>query len=152
MSGTQDVVIAGGVQTMSKIPIGSSMIAGQPLGFDHVFHTSPGWVDRFGKAPVNQFYGASEIAKKWGFSREDLETYSLASHQRADKARSAGWFDKEITAINGLERDETIRANTTMERMAELEAFDEHGLITACLLYTSPSPRDKRQSRMPSSA
>jgi len=131
MSGTQDVVIAGGVQTMSKIPIGASMVAGRELGFDHPFHTSPGWVERFGTAPVNQFYGASEIAKKWGFSREDLEAYSLASHQRADKARSEGWFDTEITAINGLEQDETIRANTTMERMAELEAFDEHGLITA---------------------
>jgi len=131
MSGTQDVVIAGGVQTMSKIPIGSSMIAGQALGFDHVFHTSPGWVERFGKAPVNQFFGASEIAKKWNFSRQDLEAYSLESHKRADKARSEGWFDREITPINGLEQDETIRANTTMERMAELEAFDEHGLITA---------------------
>lgn len=131
MSGTQDVVIAGGVQTMSKIPIGASMVAGQTLGFDHPFHTSPGWVERFGTAPVNQFYGASEIAKKWGMSREDLEAFSLASHKRADKARSEGWFDREITPINGLEQDETIRANTTMERMAELEAFDEHGLITA---------------------
>lgn len=131
MSGTQDVVIAGGVQTMSKIPIGASMVAARDLGFDHPFHTSPGWVERFGTAPVNQFYGASEIAKKWGLSREDLEAYSLASHKRADKARSEGWFDREITPINGLEQDETIRANTTMERMAELEAFDEHGLITA---------------------
>ena len=131
MSGTQDVVIAGGVQTMSKIPIGASMIAGQSLGFDHPFHSSPGWVERFGTAPVNQFFGASEIAKKWGLSRHDLETFSLASHKRADHARSEGWFDREITPINGLEQDETIRANTTMERMAELEAFDEHGLITA---------------------
>ena len=131
MSGTQDVVIAGGVQTMSKIPIGASMVAGRELGFDHPFHTSPGWVERFGTAPVNQFYGASEIAKKWGFSRRDLEEFSLASHQRADKARSEGWFDREITPINGLEQDETIRANTTLERMADLEAFDEHGLITA---------------------
>jgi acetyl-CoA C-acetyltransferase len=131
MSGTQDVVIAGGVQTMSKIPIGASMLAGQPLGFDHVFHTSPGWVARFGKAPVNQFYGASEIAKKWNFSRRDLEEYSLESHKRADTARSEGWFDREISPINGLAQDETIRANTSLERMAELEAFDEHGLITA---------------------
>jgi len=131
MSGTQDVVLAGGVQTMSKIPIGSAMIAGQTLGFDHVFHTSPGWVERFGTAPVNQFYGASEIAKKWNFSRRDLEEFSLASHQRADRARSEGWFDKETTPLNGLEQDETIRANTTLERMAELEAFDKHGLITA---------------------
>ena len=131
MSGMQDVVIAGGVQTMSKIPIGASMIAARDLGFDHPFHTSPGWVERFGTAPVNQFYGASEIAKKWSLSREDLEAYSLASHQRADKARNQGWFDREITPINDLQQDETIRANTTMERMAELEAFDDHGLITA---------------------
>jgi len=131
MSGTQDVVLAGGGQTMSKIPIGSAMIAGQTLGFDHVFHTSPGWVERFGTSPVNQFYGASEIAKKWNFSRRDLEEFSLASHQRADRARSEGWFDKETTPLNGLEQDETIRANTTLERMAELEAFDKHGLITA---------------------
>jgi acetyl-CoA C-acetyltransferase len=131
MSGTQDVVIAGGVQTMSKIPIGASMIAGRELGFDHPFHTSPGWLKRFGDAPVDQFYGASEIAKRWGFSRKDLEEFSLNSHRRADKARDSGWFNKEISSINGLEQDETIRANTSMERMAELEAFDAHGLITA---------------------
>ncbi|MGB0906836.1 MAG: acetyl-CoA C-acetyltransferase [Maricaulaceae bacterium] len=131
MSGTQDVVIAGGVQTMSKIPIGASMVAGQALGFDHPFHTSPGWVERFGTAPVNQFYGASQIAKKWGFSRRDLEEFSLESHLRADKARSEGWFDREITAINGLEQDETIRASSTLEKMAELDALDENGLLTA---------------------
>ena len=166
MSGTQDVVLAGGVQTMSKIPIGASMIAGQTLGFDHVFHTSPGWVERFGKEPVSQFHGAEMIAKDWGFSRQDLEEYSLASHQRAAHARAEGWFDREITAINGLEQDETIR-DTSMEKMAELNTLVEGGVITAgvasqtcdgssamliasadavkrynCLLYTSPSPRD----------
>ena len=130
MSGTQDVVIAGGVQTMSKIPIGASMIAGQTLGFDHVFHTSPGWVERFGKEPVSQFHGAEMIAKDWGFSRTDLEEYSLASHQRAAHARAEGWFDREITAINGLEQDETIR-DTSMEKMAELNTLVEGGVITA---------------------
>ena len=130
MSGTQDVVIAGGVQTMSKIPIGASMIAGQTLGFDHVFHTSPGWVERFGKEPVSQFHGAEMIAKDWGFSRRDLEEYSLASHQRAAHARAEGWFDREITAINGLEQDETIR-DTSMEKMAELNTLVEGGVITA---------------------
>jgi acetyl-CoA C-acetyltransferase len=107
------------------------MIAGRELGFDHPFHTSPGWLKRFGDAPVDQFYGASEIAKRWGFSRKDLEEFSLNSHRRADKARDSGWFNKEISSINGLEQDETIRSNTSMERMAELEAFDAHGLITA---------------------
>ena len=130
MSGTQDVVLAGGVQTMSKIPIGASMIAGQTLGFDHVFHTSPGWVTRFGKEPVSQFHGAEMIAKDWGFSRQDLEAYSLASHQRAAHARAEGWFDREITAINGLEQDETIR-DTSMEKMAELNTLVEGGVITA---------------------
>jgi len=130
MSGTQDVVIAGGVQTMSKIPIGAAMIAGQQLGFDHVFHTSPGWVERFGKAPVSQFHGAEMIAKDWGLSRRDLEEYSLASHQRAAHARAEGWFDREITAVNGLEQDETIR-DTSLEKMAELDPIAEGGVITA---------------------
>lgn len=130
MSGTQDVVIAGGVQTMSKIPIGASMIAGQALGFDHVFHTSPGWVERFGKEPVSQFHGAEMIAKDWGFSRRDLEEYSLASHQRAAHARAEGWFDREITPINGLEQDETIR-DTSIEKMATLEPIAPGGVITA---------------------
>ena len=130
MSGTQDVVIAGGVQTMSKIPIGAAMIAGQTLGFDHVFHTSPGWVDRFGKEPVSQFHGAEMIAKDWGFSRRDLEEYSLASHQRAAHARSEGWFDREITPINGLEQDETIR-DTSLEKMADLDPIAPGGVITA---------------------
>ena len=130
MSGAQDVVIAGGVQTMSKIPIGSSMVAGQTLGFDHVFHTSPGWVDRFGKEPVNQFHGAEMIAKDWGFSRKDLEEYSLASHQRAAHARAEGWFDREITAVNGLEQDETIR-DTSLAQMAELKTLIDDGRLTA---------------------
>ena len=130
MSGAQDVVIAGGVQTMSKIPIGSSFIAGQTLGFDHVFHTSPGWVDRFGKEPINQFHGAEMIANDWGFSRQDLEKYSLASHQRAAHARAEGWFDREITPINGLEQDETIR-DTSLEQMAELKTLAEGGVLTA---------------------
>ena len=130
MSGTQDVVIAGGVQTMSKIPIGAAMIAGQTLGFDHVFHTSPGWVDRFGKEPVSQFHGAEMIAKDWGFSRRDLEEYSLASHQRAAHARAEGWFDREITPINGLEQDETIR-DTSLEKMADLDPIAPGGVITA---------------------
>jgi len=133
MSGTQDVVIAGGVQTMSKIPIGSAMICARELGFKDPYSTSPGWVKRFGDAPVSQFYGASQIAKKWGFSRRDLEEYSLASHQRADHARSAGWFDREITPVNGLEKDETIRAGSTLEKMAELDALDDDGLLTAAV-------------------
>lgn len=132
MSGTQDVVIAGGVQTMSKIPIGSAMICARDLGFNDPYSGSQGWVARFGDAPVSQFYGAAQIAKQWGFSRRDLEEYSLASHERAAHARSEGWFDREITAIGGLEQDETIR-ESTIEKMATLDALDEDGLLTAAV-------------------
>ena len=132
MSGTQDVVIAGGVQTMSKIPIGSAMICARDLGFKDPYSTSEGWVARFGNEPVSQFYGAEKIAEKWGFSRRDLEEYSLASHQRAAHARAQGWFDREITPINGLEQDETIR-ETSIEKMAELDVLQEGGRITAAV-------------------
>ena len=133
MSGTQDVVIAGGVQTMSKIPIGSAMICARDLGFNDPYSGSEGWVKRFGDAPVSQFYGAEQIAKQWGFSRRDLEEYSYASHQRADHARSEGWFDREITALGGLDQDETIRASSTLEKMAELDVLQEGGRITAAV-------------------
>ncbi|MGH8845845.1 MAG: beta-ketoacyl synthase N-terminal-like domain-containing protein, partial [Polaromonas sp.] len=66
MSGTQDVVLAGGVQTMSSIPISSAMLAGQALGFTTPFAESLGWQARFGDAPVNQFYAAQRIADHWG--------------------------------------------------------------------------------------
>jgi len=133
MSGTQDVVIAGGVQTMSKIPIGSAMICARDLGFKDPYSGSPGWVKRFGDAPVSQFYGAEAIAKKYGFNRRDLEEFSLASHDRAAHARKEGWFEKEISPINGLEQDETIREGTTLEKMASLDVLQEGGQITAAV-------------------
>src|SRR3954451_7267570 len=75
MSGTQDVVIAGGVQTMSQIPIGYAFSAAEPLGLGDPFSGSQGWVARFGGQPVSQFHGASMIAEKWGFSREAMEVF-----------------------------------------------------------------------------
>jgi acetyl-CoA C-acetyltransferase len=133
MSGTQDVVIAGGVQTMSKIPIGSAMICARDLGFNDPYSGSPGWVGRFGNEPVSQFHGAEMMAKKWGFTREDLEAFSLESHMRAERARVEGRFDREITPIAGLEQDETIRANSTLEKMAELDVLAPGGCITAAV-------------------
>ncbi|MGH8465522.1 MAG: beta-ketoacyl synthase N-terminal-like domain-containing protein, partial [Pseudomonas sp.] len=73
MSGTQDVVAVGGVQTMTQIPISSAMLAGQPLGFSDPFSGSKGWQARFGNQPVNQFYAAQRIADHWQLSREDME-------------------------------------------------------------------------------
>ena len=130
MSGTQDVIIAGGVQTMTQIPISSAMIAAQPLGFKDPFSGSKGWVERFGNQPVSQFHGAQMIADKWNISRLDMEKFSLESHVRARKAIAEGRFKKEILPIAGLEHDETTR-ETTLEKMATLEPLAPGGTITA---------------------
>ena len=84
MSGTQDVVLAGGVQTMSSIPISSAMLAGQPLGFTTPFAESLGWQKRFGNAPVNQFYAAQRIADHWGISREAMEAFVAFRGRKPD--------------------------------------------------------------------
>jgi len=130
MSGTQDVVIAGGVQTMTQIPISSAMIAAKPLGFSDPFSGSEGWVKRFGSQPVSQFVGAQMIADKWKISREEMEKFSLESHVRARKAIAEGRFDREIVEIAGLKQDETTR-ETTLEKMATLEPLAPGGTITA---------------------
>jgi len=130
MSGAQDVVIAGGVQTMTQIPISSAMVCAKPLGFDDPFSGSKGWVERFGNQPVSQFVGAQMIADKWNISREEMERFSLESHVRARKAIAEGRFKKEIVAIAGLEHDETTR-ETTLEKMATLEPLAPGGTITA---------------------
>jgi len=130
MSGTQDVVIAGGVQTMSQIPISSAMIAAQPLGFKDPFSGSTGWTARFGNAPVSQFVGAQMIADKWQISREDMEVFSLESHRRARAAIAEGRFAREIIETHGLLHDETTR-ESTLEQMAKLEPLAPGGTITA---------------------
>ena len=124
MSGTQDVVLAGGVQTMSSIPISSAMLAGQPLGFTTPFAESIGWRARYGDQPVDQFYAAQRIADRWGSSRVDMEAFAKESHDRALKAIAEGRFDREVvpyTLPDGtvFRMDETARA-TTMEKMATL--------------------------------
>ncbi|HTB43838.1 MAG TPA: acetyl-CoA C-acetyltransferase [Acetobacteraceae bacterium] len=130
MSGTQDVVIAGGVQTMSQIPIGTAMAAAAPLGMPDPFSGSLGWVARFGGQPVSQFHGASLIAEKWGFSREDMEVYALESHNRALRAQAEGRFDREIVPLEGVQRDETPRA-TSLAKMASLEPLPGFPRLTA---------------------
>jgi acetyl-CoA C-acetyltransferase len=132
MAGVNDVVIAGGVQTMTQIPISSAMIAAQPMGFDDPFSGSTGWVERYGSTPPSQFNSAQMIADKWGFSREQMEAFALESHTRALKAIQAGRFDKEIAPLNGVTMDETPR-QTSMEKMAELQPLMEGGTITAAV-------------------
>lgn len=129
MAGVNDVVIAGGVQTMSKIPIGSAGAAGNAFGFADPFTGSEAWMKRYGEAPT-QFKGAQMMADKWNLSREELEEYSLESHRRAFQAIEEGRFDKEIIPLNGLTMDETPR-HTTMEKMAELDPIFGLSKITA---------------------
>ena len=132
MSGTMDVIIAGGVQTMSAIPISSAMLAGQPLGFNDPFSGSDGWVSRYGDGLVTQFRSAQMIADKWELSREAMEAFSLESHRRARTATDAGYFDREILPYQGLTADETIR-DTSLEAMAQLQPLQEGGSITAAV-------------------
>ena len=133
MSGTADVVVAGGVQAMSQVPISAAMLAGQEYGFGDPFTGSPGWVARFGDGLVTQFNSAEMIAEKWGLSRGDLEQYALESNERAFRAIDEGRFDREITPVNGVTMDETPRRGTNLEAMSELQPLQEGGRITAAI-------------------
>ena len=130
MSGCNDVVIAGGVQTMSQIPISSAMVVAQPLGFDDPFSGSQGWRARYGDVQVSQFNSAQMIADKWNLSREQMEEFSLESHNRAAQAIQEGRFDAEVIPFEGVTMDETVR-QTSLEKMAELQPLAEGGTITA---------------------
>lgn len=132
MAGVNDVVVAGGVQTMTQIPISSAMIAAQPMGFSDPFSGSQGWVARYGSTPPSQFVSAQMIADKWEISREQMEEFALRSHTLALAAITEGHFDREIAPLNGVDMDETPR-NTSMEKMAELEPLMEGGTITAAV-------------------
>lgn len=131
LSGTQDLVVIGGSQAMNQIPISSAMSVGGQFGFNTPFDSSPGWIARYGHEEVNQIRSAEMIAAKWGISREEMEEFSLASHQRAQAATDNGWFAKEIVPLAGLDHDETIRATTTLEGLASLKPVNEGGVITA---------------------
>lgn len=131
MSGTQDLVVAGGSQAMNAIPISAALFAGQPYGFDDPFTGSKGWVERYGAGLLNQIASAEMIAEKWNLSREEMEGFALASHQRAAAATANGWFEREIAPLEGLTQDETIRATTTLEGLAALKTVQEGGRITA---------------------
>jgi len=132
MAGVNDVVIAGGVQTMSRIPISYAMTAAEPLGYTDPFSGSQGWRARYGDAMVSQYNSAQMIADKWQLSREAMEIYALESHTRALRAIEEGRFDREIVPLNGLTMDETVR-RTSLEQMAALEPLAPGGTITAAV-------------------
>ncbi|MGW3349004.1 acetyl-CoA C-acetyltransferase [Nonomuraea rubra] len=133
LSGTSDLVVAGGVQNMSMIPISSAMLAGRPLGHDSPFSGSKGWTERYGTQEVSQFAGAELIAARWGISREEMEAYAYESHRRALHAIDAGRFRREIVPYEGVTTDEGPRRDTTREKMAALRPLTDGGTLTAAL-------------------
>ena len=133
MSGTQDVVIAGGVQNMSMIPIAAALTAAEPFGFDDPFSGSEGWVARYGTQEISQFRGAELIAEKWDISREDMEVYALESHERAIRAIDEARFDREIVPLGDASVDEGPRRGTSLEKMAQLPTLTDGGRLTAAV-------------------
>ncbi|MCQ4117695.1 acetyl-CoA C-acetyltransferase [Rhodococcus tibetensis] len=132
LSGTADLILAGGVQNMSQIPIASAMVVGQQYGFDTPFAGSTGWAERYGDQEVSQFHGAELIADKWDISREELERWALQSHERARTAIAEGRFDREIVPIGEVTTDEGPR-ETSLEKMASLKTLTEGGRLTAAV-------------------
>ncbi|MGA1243946.1 MAG: acetyl-CoA C-acetyltransferase [Ilumatobacteraceae bacterium] len=130
MSGTMDLVVAGGVQNMSMIPISSAMTAGQALGFDDPFTGSPGWTTRYGTGEVSQFVGAEMMVDKWNLSREEMEEFAMESHTRAIRARAEGRFEAEIAPLNGVSHDEGPR-EPNPEKIRSLPTLTPTGKLTA---------------------
>ncbi len=133
MSGTSDLIVAGGVQNMSMIPIQSAQTLAEPLGFADPFSGSRGWVERYGTQEVSQFRAAEMIAEKWDISREDMEVFALESHRRAIRAMDEGRFENEIVPFEDLALDEGPRRDTSLEKMARLRTLREGGRLTAAV-------------------
>jgi acetyl-CoA acyltransferase len=132
MSGQQDVVVAGGVEVMSRVPLGAARATGMPYG--------PKVLARYDDFSFNQGLSAEMIATKWGFSRTQLDEYSAQSHERAAAAQDAGAFTDQIVPVftdNGADggvvvADEGVRRGTSVEKLAALKpAFVEDGVIHA---------------------
>ena len=129
MSGTQDLVVAAGVESMSQVPMGTSVSLALKEGM--AFPFGEGWMERYGKQEISQFRGAQLMCEKWDIKRLQLEEYALESHTRALRAIDEGRFEREITPVAGISVDEGPRRDTTMEKMAELKPLREGWELTA---------------------
>jgi len=129
LSGMQDLVVAAGVESMSMVPMGTSVALPMKEGLAPPF--GDGWRERYGNQEISQFRGAQLICEKWGFKRAQLEEFSYESHQRAIRAIDEGRFDREITPVAGVTADEGPRRDTTLEKMAELKPLREGWELTA---------------------
>ena len=125
LSGQADLAVAGGVESMTRVPMGSSAQGQDPFG--------PMIRERYGDdVQFSQGAGAEMMAQRWGFSRPRLDEYSLASHAKAASAQDAGTFDPEIVPVDDVKQDEGIRRDTTLEKLAGLKTpFKPDGVITA---------------------
>ncbi len=132
MSGTAELMVAGGVQNMSMIPIAAAMAVGQQFGFQTPFEGSVGWERRYSDEEISQFRAAELIAEKWDIGREEMQRWALQSHQRARAAIDDGRFDDEIVPVGGFVVDEFPR-ETSLEKMASLNCLVEGGRLTAAL-------------------
>jgi len=132
MAGVNDVVVAGGVQQMSMIPISSAMTLAADLGFTDPFTGSEGWVKRYGDGEVSQFNSAEMIATKWDISRDDMEAFAVESHERAIRARAEGRFENEIAPVGELAHDEGPR-EPNWDKIRSLPTLVEGGRVTAAV-------------------
>ncbi len=130
MSGTSDLVVAGGVQSMSSVPLGWANTATGDLGFPNPFAGAESWTRRYGEQEISQFRGVELMAERWGFTRDDVETYAAESHRRALAAWAAGDFDDEIVPVGDVTKDEGPR-EPNRAKMAELEPVRPGGIHTA---------------------
>jgi acetyl-CoA C-acetyltransferase len=132
MSGTVDLVVAGGVQNMSQIPITAAMLAGQAYGHETPFSESPAWQARYGDQEISQFRGAELIAEKWNITRDDMEEFAVESHVRALRARAEGRFEHEIVPLGDATFDEGPR-EPNWEKIRSLPPLIEGGRLTAAV-------------------
>jgi acetyl-CoA C-acetyltransferase len=130
LSGTADVIVAGGVQNMTAIPISYAMTAAAPLGYRDPFSGSKGWRARYGDAEVSQFRAAEMIAEKWSVSREDMEEFAVRSHERALHAQAEGRFTREIVPLEDVTADEGPRT-PNWDKIRSLPALIPGGRVTA---------------------
>jgi acetyl-CoA C-acetyltransferase len=133
MSGTSDMIVAGGVQKMSQFPILSAFGAGEPYGSTDPWTGCRGWETRYGTQEISQFRGAELIAEHWKLSREDNERFALSSHQRAITAIAEGRFAREISPYAGVDVDEGPRPDTSLDKMGTLPTLVEGGVLTAAV-------------------
>ncbi|HEU5110615.1 MAG TPA: acetyl-CoA C-acyltransferase [Micromonosporaceae bacterium] len=133
IAGQADLVVAGGVESMTRVPMGSSAAEQMPFGSGvrDRYRGVPGF-DADAPVPFSQGVGAELMAQRWKLSRSRLDEYALASHQRAAAAQDAGDFDAELAPVGGVRADEGVRRDTSLARLAELPTpFRSDGVVTA---------------------